>query len=101
MFYIDLEKEYETRFDFLNSYFLKRLQGLPVQGYFVVTGNEFHPELISYGIPEFNNVDFWWIIMWYNNIIDIFGLQEGVRLAYPSIDSVEELYFDLNTIART
>jgi hypothetical protein len=50
--------------------------------YVVSSGMEYRPDLVSskvYGTP-----DFWWKIMEYNNIKDIFDFKAGVNLVIPN-----------------
>jgi hypothetical protein len=44
------------------------------------------PDLISYSM--YGNVDLWWIIMWYNGILDPFSLEVGDRLRVPDYQNL-------------
>ena len=51
--------------------------------YTVITKNyEYRPDMVSqeaYGVP-----DFWWRIMEFNNIKDVFDFKSGLNIAIPS-----------------
>jgi hypothetical protein len=44
------------------------------------------PDLIAYDM--YGNVELWWLIMWYNNILDPFSLEVGDRLRVPDYQSL-------------
>ena len=55
---------------------------LKTKYYVVSSGMEYRPDLVSlkaYGTP-----DFWWKIMEYNNIKDIFDFKAGTNLILPN-----------------
>jgi len=45
----------------------------------------------------YNNFQYWWIIMLYNNILKIDELVSGLTLSYPDINDLEDLYFSLKS----
>ncbi len=105
-FYIDLDYVSEERYDFakflsyanngfdpLSSRFLNQLNTLEASGKFIVTTEENRPDLIAYYI--YGDTQYWWIILEYNNILSFDDLVTGVELKYPSLSSLELLYFDL------
>lgn len=56
--------------------------GLKTKFYVVTPGTEYRPDLVSskaYGTP-----DFWWRIMEYNNIKDIFDFKAGLNIVLPN-----------------
>jgi hypothetical protein len=56
--------------------------GLTTKFYVVTPGTEYRPDLVSskvYGTP-----DFWWRVMEYNNIKDIFDFKAGLNLRLPN-----------------
>lgn len=60
--------------------------GEPEQVYTVIESDLNRPDWISqmmYGTP-----DYWWVILWYNNLPDAFGLQPGQRLQIPAKNAV-------------
>lgn len=106
--YIDIETEYIKRFDFakftafennnhdiLTSYFLDKIKDLPIRGVFTITYEEYRPDIISRKI--FRDTQYWWLIMEYNNISNIFELTNGKELYYFSINELENLYFSLTS----
>ena len=111
MFYIDLDREYPTRYgfekfcslendtyDILTSYFIDRMKDLPMVGIYKVSGEERRPDLVSYEIYE--DTQYWWILMNYNNLIFVDDISEGTEIGYPSIDDLEDIYFSLNRVAK-
>lgn len=87
---------YETdNYDVLNSYFLEHLKDIVPSGSFTITVEEFRPDLISYKI--YNTVNYWSIIMLYNDIINIEDLVSGMTLNYFSVRDLEALYYNLKS----
>lgn len=111
MFYIDLDRDYNTRYDMakflsfdddchsvLDSYFLMALKELSPSGAYVTLAHEeYNPALVSWNI--YGSTQYWWLLMYYNDIIDIEEVVAGLTLKYPSIDALEDLYFQLNSVA--
>lgn len=107
IFFIDVDSESETRFDMakffrftdnsdpITSKFLEDLKELSPGGQYRVTGNEFRPDRISYAI--YNNFQYWWVIMVYNDILKVEDLATGTLLLYPAVDDLEDIYFSLKT----
>ncbi len=50
--------------------------------YVITPGTEYRPDLVSQ--KAFNTVDYWWKIMEYNNIKDIFDFTKGKTIRIPS-----------------
>ena len=104
-FYIDLEKEYLTRFsagkfmeftdnsDPLNSYFLEKLITLPKAGSYYVRENPGRPEVLAWKIWE--DTQYWWELLLYNRIVFPWYIPAGFILNYPSLSALESLYFSL------
>jgi len=111
MYYINLNKDAEPRFDLdkfmefiegdydvLSSYFLYALRDLPAQGVIKITERPFRPELIPW--KTYNSTAAWEVLMFYNNVFDcIEDLQLGTELSYPSLQSLEQLYFRLKALS--
>lgn len=106
MFYINLDKDSKPRYDFdkfmefieggydvLSSYFIYKIKSLPISGVFKVTKESFKPELISYKI--YSNTSLWKILMLYNDLRSFEEVYIGIDISFPSIESLEELYFSL------
>lgn len=89
---------YTDNYDPLTSEFLRQLKSLPVNGRFSIQSEESRPDLVSFRI--YGNNQFWWILMMYNSIISIEDLQIGQLLSYPSLGSLEALYFSLKSKER-
>lgn len=112
MFFINLDQESTDRYDFskfmeytndshdiLNSYFIAKLKKLPSGGEKVIQAEEFRPDLLSYSI--YGDYQYWWILMLYNDILDIEDVSIGLTVRYPTIDSLEDLFFSLKALERT
>lgn len=107
IFFIDVESESETRFDMakffrftdnadpITSKFVEDLKKLNPGGTYRITGNEFRPDRISYAI--YQNFQYWWVLMVYNDILKVEDLTSGVTIVYPVIDDLEDIYFTLKT----
>jgi hypothetical protein len=110
-FYIDLDLERKTRYDIskficfqedsrpeiITSYMLDKIKSLPIHGVYVVQ-EEKRPDYISYKI--YKETWYWWILMLYNGIIDVHDIKVGVQLKYPSVDSLEGIYFNLKSLEQ-
>jgi len=104
-FFIDLDNESEKRFEIskffgytdnydpLTSFLHTEVQTLPAQGFFKVQGQDGRPDLISFEI--YNDTQYWWVLMIYNNLQSVEDFVTGLDLKYPSISSMEDLYFGL------
>jgi hypothetical protein len=91
--------EYDEGFrDLVNSYFVFEIKNLELEGKYVIVGEEERPDLLSYKI--YKHTQYWWIILLYNDIIEIDEIKNGLVINYPSIDSLEELYFKLKPLQR-
>jgi hypothetical protein len=98
----------EDVFDILDSYVFEKvgfyyeeqisLKDLKVEGIFTVTTQEYRPDKISYEI--YKSTQYWWLIMEFNNIIDIFDIIAGLELNYFNITELEDIYFSLNSRQR-
>lgn len=106
-FFIDLSVESNERFDIskfmeftdnfdpLTPNFFSAVERLPERQKFFVQSEEGRPDLISFKI--YGDVQFWWVIMIYNNIVDVDDLNIGRILSIPDIDSLEDLFFSLKS----
>lgn len=103
MYYINNEIETDNRFDtlkFLNfnddnfdpldSFTLFNIKNLSTLGSKEITNEEKRPDLLSYNIYE--DTQYWWILLVYNDILDINELTSGKVIKYPSLNSIEYLY---------
>lgn len=116
MFFINLpllnEKDFKDRYDMqkfvpmssdvydlLDSYFALKVKKLPVYGTTSVKGEEHRPDLLAYRI--YGSVNFWYILMLYNDYITPLDMLEGDTINYPRIDDLEEVYFQLNALQKS
>jgi hypothetical protein len=84
-------------FEKVSSYYEERisLKDLSIEGIFTVTTQEFRPDKISYEI--YKSHQYWWLIMEFNNIINIFDIVSGLELNYFNLAELEDIYFSLNS----
>lgn len=97
----DLQKFVEFKenvYDYLDSYFINKVQKLPVFGTTQVQIEENRPDLLSYRI--YGTVKFWYILLVFNGMVSPLEVYEGQTINYPKVDDVEELYFSLNALQR-
>ena len=106
MYFINTEKSTKNRYDFakfmefveggfdiLNSYFLTEVLKIEPIGIYEIVGEEFRPDLASYNIYGYIELQF--ILMIYNNVMEKSELVIGTILKYPSLRDIENLYFAL------
>jgi hypothetical protein len=106
-FFIDLENESNIRYDLakflewknddnydpLNSYILNKILSLPLGGTTQVSGQEGRPDLLSFDL--FNDTQYWWILMIYNDLVNVEDITNSIILKYPQQDELEDFYFSL------
>ena len=95
----DLSKflEYnEDNFDVLNSSFLIEFMKIKPVGYFNVTYEDKAPDYVS--LQLYGKHEYWWLLMYYNNILDFKKLKTGDVLRYFSLSDVESLYFKMKSL---
>ena len=107
MFYIDNDLETIDKFDMmkflslgedmvidsLSSYMLYQIPKLPVHGYYKITAyEEKHPEYLSDAL--YGDTQYWWILMWYNQLLSPNELTIGKEIMYPALGSIEQLYLN-------
>lgn len=101
---LDLDRQFDLRkfvpfvpdfHDFLQSYLIEQISSLTPDGKFTITSEEGDPALISYKI--YNDTQFWWLLMLYNDIIGFDELFSGRVLMYPFAEKFSLLYFDLKS----
>lgn len=108
-FYINLEDDYKLRFDlgkFLNfendtydpltSNLIENIKSLSNGGVFKVKSEENRPDQISYRI--YDDTQYWWVIMLYNDILDVEDIEIGMVLSYPDADELDSFYFSLKQL---
>lgn len=112
MYYINNELASETRYDMskfmeyvdgcyciLDSYLCSQVKNIPYSGVLTVTSQAGRPDLVSYDI--YGSTQYWWVIMLYNDISSPQDLVVGMPISFPSISSLENLYFTLSTKQKT
>ena len=85
--------EYSDNYDPLTSSFLNDLKSLPKFGTWIVQAEEKRSDVLSYKI--YGDVQFWWVILFYNDLTDNDDLVSGMTIKYPNLTDLEDLYFGL------
>lgn len=111
MFYLNNSLNTPTRYDIakfikfdgdvfnsLDAFFAANLYKLPSIGNYTIVAEAQRPDLLSYNL--YGSTQYWWALMWYNNIIDITELSSGLTISYPSYSSIEDLYVLSSTYAK-
>ncbi len=106
MYYFDFDYESTERYDaykyldktegtidILTSYFIIEVQKLNSVGIYKITTEAYRPDLLSYRI--YGHVQYWWILLLYNNIISYNELEINKEILFPSLEDIEDLYFSL------
>jgi len=106
---IKVQKRYDMKrflewnvdnYDPLTSYVLHKLPQLSVFEYFTVNSEEQRPDTISY--KAFNRDEqYWWLSLFYNEIVDYRDLTNGLRLNHFARRDLEGLLFSLKFEQRT
>ena len=104
MFYIDndtrttdkfdmakfLEFSDDGVFDCLNSYMLYAIPQLPTIGIYKVRVEVGAPDYLAKNI--YGDEQYWWILMWYNHLLQPSDIVVGMEIKYPSLASIQQLY---------
>lgn len=85
--------------DPLNSFMYKYIKELPEVGTKIVRRGARRPDTISYLL--YGNTQYWWLLMLYNDIININDIRYGMTIRFPSLSSIEELYSRANSLQKT
>jgi len=72
---------------------LWRLKDLPPEGIFPVKHHLLRIDQISFEI--YGSTRYWWILLFYNDLIDPWDVPTGTDIRYPPTSGIEQLYFDL------
>lgn len=84
---------YTDTFDPLTSNMYYELKNLRRGGQYRIVGDEGRPDIVSYKI--YKDTQYWWILMFYNDIVFLEDITNGRLINYPSIDAIEDYYFGL------
>jgi hypothetical protein len=84
---------YTDNYDPLTSDFAYSVINLPIRGNYTVQGQDSRPDLLSAAI--YNDVQYYWILMIYNNILDVDTIVTGLTINYPALSDLETLLFTL------
>lgn len=87
--------EFSDNFDPLTAGFFNNIKALPLSGYFVIQGEEHRPDAIAFKI--YGQTQYWWTLMIYNDLSSIDQLVSGISIKYPSLQDLEDAYFQLKS----
>lgn len=87
--------DFTDNFDPLTSNFLNTVKNLPEKQKYFVQSEEGRPDMVSYS--AYGDTQYWWIILYYNNIDDVDDLTIGRILSLPQVDNLEDLFFSLRS----
>ena len=112
MYYINNSISVDTRFDPmkffhfnvdnvdpLNAFMITNIKKLPSIGTYTVLKEEKRPDLISYKL--YDDTQYWWILLVYNDILDISNLKSGTIISYPDKAYFETLYQRASLLRKT
>ncbi|QIG71451.1 baseplate wedge subunit protein [Rhizobium phage RHph_TM39] len=85
----------EDMYDILDSTFMDKLRTIGKYGVFTVTSEDGRPDLIAEKIYGLGYSQYWWILMLYNDIVDPEDIVTGTVIRYPSVSTLENIYFSL------
>lgn len=77
-------------FDAASSYLIQNLSSLPMVGQYQIVDTPYRPDTISWDI--YSETQYWWMLMIYNNIIDIRNLQPLAKLKYFSLSDLDYFF---------
>lgn len=81
----------ESQYDFGDFRMMRNILSLKEVGNYTITYNAFNPGLISYDL--YGSTEYWMVLLYYNNIVDISELAPGKILTYPSKEDLEYSLF--------
>ena len=82
----------EDTYDVLGSVFIRNIPKLDQVAEGTITDENCRFDNLSY--KHFQKVNYWWILMEYNNFID-WGIQEGDQFKIPSIVGISKMLHNL------
>ena len=80
-------------YDFSTSYFLQEFMKLSPEGAYTILSVPQRPDVYSRDI--YGNTDYWFLLLYYNNVTFLNELELGTSLTYPSISDMENIFFSL------
>ena len=111
MFYLDEGLSTTTRYDMakfikfdgdvfnsLDSFYVTNFPKLPYIGQYIITSEAGRPDLLAYNL--YGSTQYWWLLLWYNKILDITDLKAGTPINYPSYSDMEDLYVLASTYQK-
>ena len=112
MFYLNDQYDTHTRFDLmkfvdingkdwydpLTSFFLINLPKLPHVEEYIITYEIGRPDLLADRF--YQDTQYWWIVMLYNNILNVNDLQAGVSIRRPAKELIDDLYIQASTLKK-
>lgn len=105
LFFINLDRDTQERYDLakflqftdnfdpLTSDFLDKVKALPSGGNYKITDDDQRPDRASLRI--YSDFQYWWILMFYNDMLGVEDFTRGKLIQYPRRDALEDFYFGL------
>jgi len=82
-FYNKVTNDSIEEYDYLHNTLSEFKTEYPIEYYRIEEGDLIRPDLISYKI--YGTINFWWLIMMFNNIHDVFNeMQVGTLIKIPN-----------------
>jgi len=91
-------RKHDDFYDINDSYLIEKVRELPHSGTYLIEV-ERRPDIYSNDI--YGTTRNWQMLLDYNSIVLIDELVVGKQLRYPSLSSVEDIFFRLKTLGRT
>ena len=85
-------------FDISDSYFATYIKSLPIEGKYKMTLNA-RADKAAYDI--YGDKDLFWVLLWYNDVVDPEALTIGTVIGYPSKTSLANMWLRLELIKRS
>lgn len=87
-------------YDVLNSRFLNDLsRDLTPTGEFEIRTEETRSDIVSQDI--YGGTQFWWVVLFFNAILDVEDFESGNILSFPAIADLEDKFFNLKALEVT
>lgn len=81
-------------YEVVNAYLLTALRQLKPAGQYIIKDLPHRPDMISHDI--YGDTQYWYLLMDYNNILELTDLHKGRNLNYFSLVDLEQLYLELS-----
>lgn len=91
--FLEFSTDTET-YDVTYSMFEVLVSQLPSAGTTPISeSEEYRPESVSFRLYE--DDQYWWILLWYNDLMNSSDLRNGMVIRYPGLKDIEEAYLKI------